>query len=164
VLRIDPRFCADFEARRVGRRAGIGAARAMFAQRGAPLRRGPEFVPPPQGPLVGQRLLVLYGHLTEPGAHIDVAPGAERLKIFFQTGILPERLNEGTNGVLNHRSHLFAQLGKFGRCETLIEPWTICFKIEVGIADQKIRRPEAAEWREPAPGIFQIPLERIDVW
>ena len=39
----------------------------------------------------------------------------------------------------------------------------VCFEVELGVADEKIRRAEAAKGREPAVGAFEVALEGVDV-
>ena len=163
VLGVDPCFRSDGKPGRIGRCFRIGAFLPMGPQRSASFGRRPELVPSPKRPVIGQRLIVLHGDLTKAGADIDMTGRTQRLEVRLHSGILGKGLNEGADRVLHHRSHLFLQLRKLGRRKTLVEPVVIGFKVELGVADQKIRLAVTEEWGEPGVSVLEIPLECADV-
>src|ERR1051326_2103207 len=135
----------------------------MAAQRLAALRRGPELVPAPDGAVVHARLFVNDRQLSDPGADVDVRLRAEGLEILFDAGVLPERLDESTEGEMHHRSHLVVELCELRGREALIEPGAVAVELELRLADEKVRRPEAAKRREPRAAFLEIARECLDV-
>ena len=83
-------------------------------------------------------LFVRDREFAEACAYIDVTLRAEGLKIRFDAGVLGERLDERTDGVLHHRTHLVFQLSEFRWGKSLIEPGSIGVEVKLGISDEKV--------------------------
>ena len=116
-----------------------------------------------QHALVRERLALRDRDVADSRADVDVALRAEVLQQLLDAGILVERLDERADGVLHHRSHLVLQLRELRRRKSLVEPAVIGLKIELGIANEKVRRAEATKGLEPCVGSLPISLEGIDI-
>src|SRR5438045_7039225 len=77
--------------------------------------------------------------------------------------MLLQRLNEASDGELHHRSHLVFELRVLRRRKSLIKPVVVCFEIELGFANQKIRLTVTAERRQPSVCALEISFKRLDI-